>query len=255
MFFYVRNDFLKPLLKIFRFLWVVSCFCFHPNILRGENLEAIAKAKKAVVTLYVLKSSTPLSRKNFAHSSCNFRPGDPPQDTSSISWGSGVLVAPSLVLTSDHLVKKAQKIEVVFENGTKTLGNILKTDPSHDLALIQVISERKLDLTPVPLEDQKPSQEGESVFAIGNLCGLPQSISKGVISCIRRRLPTTPYPLIQIDAPLGPGSSGGALLNTKGNIIGLVTAVFNNKDQPLGVGFAIPVQDLKVFLDSIEDAF
>jgi hypothetical protein len=51
--------------------------------------------------------------------------------------------------------------------------------------------------------------------------------------------------LIQIDAPLGPGSSGGALLNTKGNIIGLVTAVFNNKDQPLGVGFAIPVQDLK----------
>jgi S1-C subfamily serine protease len=159
------------------------------------------------------------------------------------------------VLTSDHLVKKAQKIEVVFENGTKTLGNILKTDPSHDLALIQVISERKLDLTPVPLEDQTPSQEGESVFAIGNLCGLPQSISKGVISCIRRRLPTTPYPLIQIDAPLGPGSSGGALLNTKGNIIGLVTAVFNNKDQPLGVGFAIPVQDLKVFLDSIEDAF
>ncbi|MGL6187515.1 MAG: S1C family serine protease [Holosporales bacterium] len=252
--FYARNDFLKSLLKILRFLWVVGCFCLYQNILLGKNLEAITKAKKSVVTLYVLKSSPPSSKKVFAHPNDNF-PSRNPQDTSSISWGSGILVAPFLLLTSYHLVEKAQKIEVAFENGTKTLGRILKTDASHDLAMIQLTSKGKLDLTPLSLDNETPPQEGESVFVIGNMWGLPQSISKGVISCLRRRLPTTSYPLIQIDAPLGPGSSGGALLNTEGNVIGLITAVFNNKDTPLGVGFAIPLQDLKVFLDSIGEAF
>ena len=156
-----------------------------------------------------------------------------------------------LMVTSAHaLGEKPCAIVAVLHQGQTLSMVLVGQDRERDLALLmpqEPLPKTPLAFFPYPAASLRLSP-GDPVFALGNLCGFPQSVTKGVISGIGRRVSSNPLPLIQTDAPLGPGSSGGALLTEDGVWIGLVTAVFAKEGGALGVGFAIPVADVKAFV-------
>jgi serine protease Do len=160
--------------------------------------------------------------------------------------GSGFIISDDgLVVTNSHVVFGRQAITVTLDDGRKTEAKLLGADPILDLAVLRI---------PVPPEghpkatlgDSDAVQIGEEVIAIGNPLGLEQTLTRGVISGINRILPESHMalmlPLIQTDAPINPGSSGGPLLNLCGKVIGINTSILSNAQN---IGFAIPINIAK----------
>jgi S1-C subfamily serine protease len=159
--------------------------------------------------------------------------------------GSGVIVdSQGEILTALHVVVGASSIEVTFADGTTSAASIKSADPSHDIAVLTAASPPAV-IQPAVLGGSP--QVGDEAFAVGNPLGLVASLSAGVISGLNRTF--TPAPgrdlsgMIQFDAAVNPGSSGGPLLNTKGQVIGIVTGLANpaGTDNFAGIGFAVPI--------------
>ena len=163
--------------------------------------------------------------------------------------GSGVLINDQgQILTSLHIVEAADAIELLFPNGGVGIARIESTDPALDIAVLSSTPPRQS--VPAALGDARSLQIGDEIFAVGNPLGLSGSLSAGVISGLDRNLP---FPdsdddavlegLIQFDAAVNQGSSGGPLLNANGEVIGIVTALADPGDQGffIGIGFAVPI--------------
>lgn len=164
--------------------------------------------------------------------------------------GSGFIIDDKWnIVTNNHVVDNATKIEVRIHNGEWYDAEIVGSDPLTDLAIIQILNiSEEVDVKPLALGDSDSIYVGDKVFAIGNPLGLDWSFTAGVISAKGRGLGNTPYEAyIQTDASINPGNSGGPLLDNRGVVIGINTAIIRNSD---GLGFAIPVNTLK---DSVED--
>ena len=150
------------------------------------------------------------------------------------------------ILTNNHVIKDARQVEVTLANRKKYKAQIVGTDPSHDLAVIQINAP---NLTAATLGDSKNLQVGQKVFAIGNPFGLSGTMTKGIVSSIRQvREADGTYidEAIQTDAPINPGNSGGPLLNSRGEVIGINTMIATGgAEQNSGVGFAIPINAAK----------
>ncbi len=155
------------------------------------------------------------------------------------------------IVTNNHVVDGAETITVTFEDGTSLPAKVLGTDKNSDLAVIQV-EKGSIELKPVELADSNKLKVGNLVMAIGNPFGLEGSFSVGVISALGRSLPVdenfgtssnasyTIPDVIQTDAPINPGNSGGVLVNTRGQVIGVTTAIESPIRANAGVGFAVP---------------
>lgn len=162
--------------------------------------------------------------------------------------GSGVVInADGQVLTSLHVVVDATEIELQFADGTRATAEIAGSDPTIDMALLTPSRPPEL-LVPAVIGDSSAMRVGDETFALGNPLGLPGSLSAGVISGFDRAI--TPEGsdfqlegLIQFDAAVNPGNSGGPLLNRSGHVIGIVTALANPTEQDffIGIGFAVPI--------------
>ena len=156
------------------------------------------------------------------------------------------------ILTNNHVIKDARQIEVTLANKKKYKAQIVGTDPSHDLAVIQIDAP---NLVPATLGDSKGLQVGQMVFAIGNPFGLSGTMTKGIVSSIRQvREEDGTYidEAIQTDAPINPGNSGGPLLNSHGEVIGINTMIATGgAGQNAGVGFAIPINAAKSVLHDL----
>ncbi len=152
------------------------------------------------------------------------------------------------VLTNNHVIRDAQKLEVTLSDGAKFPAKLVGTDPDNDLAVIQVNAPGE-KLKPLPLGDSRRLQVGQKVLAIGNPFGLGLTLTTGVISSlgrnIRSEVGTMIEELIQTDASINPGNSGGPLLNSDGEIIGINTAIISPTGASVGIGFAIPVNSAK----------
>ena len=166
-----------------------------------------------------------------------------PKGTGSI--GSGVIVnADGDILTSLHVVADAVGIKVSFSDGTDSPASVKSQDPDHDIA---VLTPAKLPDVVVPAVLGGGAQIGDEAFAIGNPLGLVGSLSAGVISGLNRSFPLangkTLQGMIQFDAAVNPGNSGGPLVNQKGQVIGIVTGLANpaGDDDFIGIGFAVPI--------------
>jgi S1-C subfamily serine protease len=165
-------------------------------------------------------------------------------DVSSEGSGSGsVLDKEGHILTNYHVVEDAQKIDVMLFDGNSYEGRPVGADPINDIAVIKVDAPRDA-LFPIRLGDSAEMKVGMRVFAIGNPFGLERTMTTGIISSLNRTLQVTSNrsikSIIQIDAAVNPGNSGGPLLNSHGRLIGMNTAIASRNGQSAGVGFAIP---------------
>lgn len=169
--------------------------------------------------------------------------------------GSGfILDKEGHILTNNHVVEGAQLVEVTLWNKKKYKATVLGTDPSHDIALLQI--NNVPNLQPATLASSDNLLVGQRVYAIGNPFGFQGTMTRGIISALRSvQLPSGVKidNAIQTDASVNPGNSGGPLLNSHGEVIGITTMIASNPnggaDQSAGIGFAIPISTAKAVLD------
>ncbi len=165
--------------------------------------------------------------------------------------GSGfILTKDGLILTNNHVIGNAQRVEASLADKHKYKAKVLARDPNHDLALIKIEAP---DLVPVTLSDSRNLVVGQKVYAIGNPFGLNGTMTRGIISAIRSVRSPNGAPIedaIQTDAAVNPGNSGGPLLDSRGDVICITTMIASNgADQSSGIGFAIPINTARAILD------
>jgi serine protease Do/serine protease DegQ len=157
------------------------------------------------------------------------------------SLGSGVIIDSDggYVLTNNHVIDKADEIMVTLSDGRQLKADLVGADPEADVAVIRVPAE---NLTELPIADSDRLKVGDFVVAIGNPFGLGQTVTSGIVSALGRSgLGIEGYEnFIQTDASINPGNSGGALVNLKGELIGINTAILAPSGGNIGIGFAIP---------------
>ena len=166
------------------------------------------------------------------------------------SLGSGVIVRPEgYILTNNHVIAGADDIIIALQDGRETHATIIGTDPETDLAVLKV----QLDNLPsITWTDSQTIRTGDVALAIGNPFGLGQTVSMGIISATQRNLRLSTYEnFIQTDAAINIGNSGGALVNARGELVGISTALLTSDGGSEGLGFAIPSNLANLVLTSI----
>jgi Do/DeqQ family serine protease len=166
--------------------------------------------------------------------------------------GSGVIITQSgRILTNAHVVRNATDILVTLQDGTELDAKVIGTDPRADLAVLQL--EGKFPtLKPIPWADSSALRLGEVVLAVGDGMGVGKSVSMGIVSAKGRGLRIADYEdFIQTDAAINPGNSGGALVNLKGELVGINTAIASRSGGYQGIGFAIPTNMAKPIMEAL----
>ena len=175
-----------------------------------------------------------------------------PQHRKTQSLGSGVIVdaKKGYILTNNHVIDKADEIKVTLRSGESYEAKLIGTDPDSDVAVIQI---KAKNLTALSLANSEELQVGDFAIAIGNPFGLGQTVTSGIISAIERSgLGIEGYEnFIQTDASINPGNSGGALVNLRGELIGINTAIFSKSGGSQGIGFAIPANMANDIMDQL----
>ena len=166
--------------------------------------------------------------------------------------GSGVIVtANGRILTNAHVINGADTITVTLHDGTQLLAKLVGKDTKADLAVLQLEGTFK-NLKPLPMGDSSTVRLGEIVLAIGDGLGIGKSVSMGIVSAKGRGLRIAEYEdFIQTDAAINPGNSGGALVNMKGELIGINTAIASRTGGYQGIGFAIPTNMAKPIMEML----
>jgi Do/DeqQ family serine protease len=219
----------------------------------GSYRDAVGKAAPAVVNIFTSGavkgqrhpfSEDPLFRRFFGDSLGEGR--------RTASLGSGVVVSPKgFVLTNNHVVEGMDQIEVLLaDNRTRLRAKVVGTDPETDLAVLKVERE---NLAAITLGSEDGVRIGDVVLAIGNPFGVGQTVTMGIVSALGRTgLGINTYEnFIQTDAAINQGNSGGALVDTSGNLIGVNTAILSRTGGSIGIGFAIPVSTAKTVMEQI----
>ncbi len=211
-----------------------------------------------------------ISSSGSASSSASpFREGDPfgefwrrffgerfpqsPTPSPSRSVGSGFIVdSTGYILTNDHVVEEGQDLTVKLADGSEHQARVAGRDPKTDIALVKIDVERALPVA--RLGDSAALEVGEWVLAIGNPFGLEHTVTSGIVSAKGRRIGAGPYDnFIQTDASINPGNSGGPLINLRGEVVGVNTAIFSRGGGNIGIGFAIPINLVKGLLLQLRD--
>ncbi|NYF78243.1 S1C family serine protease [Granulicella arctica] len=205
----------------------------------SEEQQNIAVYKKALPSVVNITSTAV---------AFNFFYGPVPQQ----GQGSGfILNKDGLILTNNHVINNAQRVEVTLSDKHKYKATVLTVDKGHDLALIKI--NNVPNLVPATLAESHSLIVGQRVYAIGNPFGLSGTMTRGIVSAIRSIRGQEGNPIedaIQTDAAVNPGNSGGPLLNSRGEVIGITTMIASNgADQSSGIGFAIPIDTAKAVLD------
>ena len=223
-----------------------------PEKMDGEKIPSLApmleKVTPAVVNIAtegrIQLRQNPLFADPFFQQFFNLP--NRPIERKTQSLGSGVIVDAKrgLVLTNNHVIENAVQITVTLHDGRQLKAKIIGTDPDTDVALIKIPAEH---LTEIKAADSDKLRVGDFVVAIGNPFGLGQTVTSGIVSALGRSgLGIEDYEdFIQTDASINPGNSGGALVNLRGELVGINTAIFSQSGGNIGIGFAIPINMAK----------
>ncbi len=223
---------------------------------RPDSFAAIADAMKpAVVNI----STTEAVRRRGPRGADPFREyleryfGESlPREEPRQSLGSGLIVEPEgYVLTNNHVIENARTIMVRLSDEEEYEARVVGRDPRTDLALLKIQGRGKF--TAVRLGDSDALRVGDWVVAIGNPFGLEHTVTAGIVSAKGRVIGAGPYDdFIQTDAAINPGNSGGPLFNTRGEVVGINSAIFSQTGGSVGIGFAIPVNLAKELLPQLK---
>jgi serine protease DegQ len=214
--------------------------------------DAAKKAMPSVVNIYTSKEvrqrnpllDDPLLRRFFP----GLQEGEPRRAT---SLGSGVIVSrEGYVLTNHHVIEGADDIQLVLADGRRLRATVRGSDPESDLAVLKADGK---DLPAITLGNLDHVQVGDAVLALGNPFGFGNSVTHGIVSALgRNHLGINRFEdFIQTDAAVNPGNSGGALVDSGGNLIGVNSAIFSQSGGSQGIGFAIPVSIARTVLEQI----
>ena len=218
----------------------------------------VKQAAPAVVNIYaervVNQSLSPFQNDPFFREF--FRGFGTPQPRVQNSLGSGVILsADGIVVSNYHVVGGAQNIRVVLNDRREYSAHVLLSDQDADLAILKL--ENAPDLPALSLRDSDTVEVGELVLAIGNPFGVGQTVTSGIVSGLARSGgggSGRGY-FIQTDAPINPGNSGGALVDIKGQLIGINTSILSRSGGSNGIGFAIPASLVRQFVDQARQGF
>jgi serine protease DegS len=207
--------------------------------------EAVAQAAPSVVNIFTAKITTESQSLRFRdpllqHLFGNMLPEKTRQRLDT-SLGSGVIVSEDgYLLTNHHVIEGADEIKVVLANGKSVSVSIVGSDAESDVAVLKIDSDTPLQA--IQIDRSSDQQVGDVVLAIGNPFGVGQTVTMGIISATgRSHLGINTFEnFIQTDAAINPGNSGGALVNARGKLIGINTAIFSKTGGSHGIGFAIP---------------
>ncbi|MEO1958361.1 MAG: DegQ family serine endoprotease [Nautiliaceae bacterium] len=180
-----------------------------------------------------------------------FREPKRPQKKKEMALGSGVIISKDgYIVTNYHVISNATKITVTLKDGKKYKAKVIGSDPKTDLALIKIDAK---NLTPITIGDSNKVQVGDIVLAIGNPFGLGETVTQGIVSATNRSsIGINSYEdFIQTDAAINPGNSGGALVDLKGRLIGINSAILTASGANNGIGFAIPSDMMKFVVTSL----
>src|SRR4030042_396275 len=221
------------------------------------------KVRPGVVNIQVVKkvknvgfgfpnfSGNPFGEKNpFGDFFGPFSEGNPPGSFEQRGVGSGfVMSREGYILTNNHVVEDADQIKVKLSNGEEYDGKVVGRDPKTDLALVKV--EGSSDLHPLNLGNSEDLKVGSWGVAVGSPFGLEQTVTAGIVSAKGRVIGSGPYDdFIQTDASINPGNSGGPLINMKGEVVGINTAIIASGQ---GIGFAIPINMAKEIAPQLQE--
>ncbi len=245
------------LLSLLALLLPMTAKAALPAAVDGQPLPSLApvleEVTPSVVNVYTrtrVRVRSPLMDDPFFRRFFNIP--DVPRERVSQSLGSGVIVdaGNGYVLTNNHVIQGADDIAVTLQDGRSLDATLVGADPDTDLAVIQVPSE---NLTALPLADSEQLKVGDFVVAVGNPFGLGQTVTSGIVSALGRAgLRGLEFQnFIQTDASINPGNSGGALINLRGELVGINSAIFTPSGGNVGIGFAIPSGMARYVLDQL----
>lgn len=180
-----------------------------------------------------------------------FRRFGVPRERRQSSLGSGVIVDSSgHIITNNHVIANADEIKIVLGDKREFLGKVVGTDPKTDLAVLKIDGE---DLPTITWGNSDTLEVGEYVLAIGNPFGLNQTVTLGIVSAVgRANVGIADYEdFIQTDAAINPGNSGGAMVNVRGELVGINTAIFSRSGGYMGIGFAVPSNMVRNVMESL----
>jgi serine protease Do len=217
----------------------------------AKNFVEIAKTvKPAVVNIAASRSGKsgegpqsspfddPFFRRFFGDEF--FKRDQPHRERKERGQGSGVIVDPNgLIITNNHVVNKADEIRVFLSDKREFKGKLIGMDTKTDIAVVKI---EATGLSTIPIADSDQLEVGEFVLAVGSPFGLTQSVTMGIVSAVgRASMGIAEYEdFIQTDAAINPGNSGGALVNIRGELVGINTAIFSQSGGNMGIGFAVP---------------
>lgn len=230
----------------------------HSSDVRESYADLLGKVAPAVVTIQsqrmVRETQLPGDEDMFRRFFGDQAPrgGRPAPPRSQGGLGSGVVVSPDgYILTNNHVVNGAQKIRVDFTDGRSFDARVVGTDKPSDLAVIKIAA---TGLTTLPLGDSDVARVGDVVFAVGNPLGIGQTVTMGIVSAKGRATGAGEgafEDFIQTDAPINQGNSGGALVNTRGELVGINSQIISPVGYNIGIGFAIPTNMANRVMDQL----
>jgi serine protease Do/serine protease DegQ len=233
-----------------------AAFAALPIAVDGQPLPSLApmleKVTPAVVNIATLSRSqeaNPMMRDPFFR---RFFEGPDQPERRERAAGSGVIVdaARGLVITNHHVIRDAQEIVVILKDRRVYKAQLVGSDPGTDIALLRIPAE---NLTAIRIGDSDAMNVGDFVVAIGNPFGIGQTVTSGIVSALGRSGIGEGYEeFIQTDASINPGNSGGALVNLRGELVGINTAIIGPTGGNVGIGFAVPASMARAVVDQIQ---
>jgi len=226
-----------------------------PTELRMSYAPVVQKAAPSVVNVYaakIVENRNPFMDDPFFRRFFGGGGGGMPREQVQRSLGSGVIVDGSgLVMTNNHVIEGASEVKIALADKREFEAEVLLKDARTDLAVLRVKDGRE-KFTAIDLGNSDELQVGDVVLALGNPFGVGQTVTHGIVSALARtQVGITDYQFfIQTDAAINPGNSGGALVDLAGRLVGLNTAIFSRSGGSQGIGFAIPVNMVKVVIAS-----
>ncbi len=235
------------------------------NQLSNSFADIIEKASPAVVKISMTRiikasdeqQSNPFMSDPFFRQFFGGGPMARPRDQREEGLGSGVIVSPNgYILTNNHVVEKANSLKIELSDGRNFTGKVVGADPQTDVAVVKINASA---LPTLPFANSDAARVGDLCFAIGNPFGQDHTVTMGIVSAKNRVLERNTYiqNFIQTDAAINPGNSGGALINARGELIGMNTMIltggssFGGEGGNVGIGFAVPSNMAKQVMDQI----